>query len=314
MLTTVNFRWIVFTLIAVALVGTVSIHCADAQTTADRILPVGEIEELADGFSFTEGPAWDPEGKKLYFTDIPASAIHRIGSDDKLETFSDDSGHANGLLVAADGRLLACQMDGQLVAYNMATGKAKILASEYEGVRFNAPNDLIIDRQGGIYFTDPLFRAPQPLPQSIQAVYYRSADGTVARVSEHIKAPNGIALSPDGKRLYVAPSGQSEMLVYNVIKPGVIDQGRTFCELTQPDGKVGTGGDGMVVDVQGNVYFTTHLGVEVFSPKGESIGLVRFPQQPANVTFAGEDRKTMIATARTSVYRVRMPIAGLAPN
>ena len=278
-----------------------------------KIEPVGPIETIETGFAFTEGPAWDPRGV-LYFTDIPNTTIHRVGSDDAVTAFTTGSKHANGLLVAADGRMLACQMDGQVVSYDVETGESEVLADRYNGTRFNAPNDLVIDDQGGIYFTDPLFRAPDPLPQGIQAVYYISVDGKVSRVTEAIAAPNGIGLSPDGKRLYVIPSRQAEMLVYDVKSPGELSDGRTLCRLTQPEGKDGTGGDGMAVDVQGNLYITTNLGVEIFSAAGEKRGLVVFDQQPANVTFAGPDRKTMVVTARSGVYRVPMPIAGLEPN
>ena len=116
-----------------------------------------------------------------------------------------------------------------------------MLARSFQGKRFNAPNDLVIDDSGGIYFTDPLFRAPQPLPQEVQAVYYISASGNVTRVTDHIAAPNGIGLSPDGKRLYVIPSRQAEMLVYDVDGPGKLSGGRTLCRLTQPPGKDNTG-------------------------------------------------------------------------
>ncbi len=280
---------------------------------ADTIKPLGEVETVKKGFKFTEGPSWDTKGQ-LYFSDIPNSAIHEVSNDGSVNTFTSDSKHTNGTLVDAQGRLLACQMDGQVVAYDTASKKVTVLANSFESKRFNAPNDLIIDREGGIYFTDPLFRAPDPLPQGVQAVYYISKSGEVERVTDHIAAPNGIALSPNGKQLYVAPSHQSEMLVYDVLEPGKLANGRTLCTLTQPEGKSDTGGDGMVVDVQGNLYITTHLGVEIFSAKGEKLGLVQFPEQPANVTFAGKDRKTMYVTARTGLYRVEMPIAGLAPN
>jgi len=129
-----------------------------------------------------------------------------------------------------------------------------------------------------------------------------------------LAAPNGVALSPDGSRLYIAPSQQAEMLVYDVDGPGTISNGRTFCRLAQPEGKDNTGGDGMAVDVDGNLYFTSNLGVQIFSPQGEALGMVKFPQQPANVTFGGAERKTMYVTARTGLYKVQMPIAGLKPN
>ncbi len=136
----------------------------------------------------------------------------------------------------------------------------------------------------------------------------------MTRVTGDIAAPNGIALSPDGTKLYVAPSRQAEMLVYDVDGPGKLSGGRTLCRLKQPEGKDDTGGDGMVVDAEGNLYFTTNLGVEIFSAEGKHRGLVVFPEQPANVTFGGADGNTMYVTARTGLYRVKMPIAGLKPN
>jgi gluconolactonase len=250
----------------------------------------------------------------LYFTDIPNATIHRLADGDALSALTTDSQHANGLMFAADGRMLACQMDGQVVSYDVESGQRTVLADSYQGKRFNAPNDLVIDRSGGIYFTDPLFRAPQPLPQGVQAVYYITAGGDVRRVTGDIAAPNGIGLSPDGKRLYVIPSRQAEMLVYDVDGPGKLSGGRTLCRLKQPPGKDNTGGDGMAVDVEGNLYITTNLGVEIFSQDGAHRGLVTFAQQPANVTFGGADGKTMYVTARTGLFRVKMPIAGLKPN
>ena len=242
------------------------------EATLERIEPVGEIETVRDGFSFTEGPAWDPRGS-LYFSDIPNETIYQLATGDKLTKFTTNSKHTNGIMVAADGRMLACQMDWQVVSYDVGSGEATVLADSYDGKRFNAPNDLVIDKQGGIYFTDPLFRAPEPLPQGIQAVYYIAPSGDVTRVTEAIAAPNGIGLSPDGTHLYVIPSRQAEMLVYNIEGPGKLSGGKTFCRLTQPNGKDDTGGDGMAMDVQGNLYITTNLGVEIFSPAGKQLGL-----------------------------------------
>jgi gluconolactonase len=283
------------------------------EASTGKIVPTGKVETVQTGFAFTEGPAWDPRGA-LYFSDIPNTTIHRLVEGDKLSEFTTDSKFTNGIMIAADGRMLACQMEGQVVAYDVKDGQATVLANSYDGKRFNAPNDLVIDKRGGIYFTDPLFRAPEPLPQGVQAVYYITASGEVTRVTEHIAAPNGIGLSPDGKYLYVIPSQQSEMLVYDVDGPGELSNGRTLCRVTQPAGMEDTGGDGMTLDIQGNLYITTHLGVEIFSPDGKQLGLVEFPEQPANVTFAGPKRTTMYVTARTGLYRVEMPIAGLPPN
>lgn len=297
-----------------ATVHTSGLCVAQQVSDAEGVQPVGKVEEVKTGFAFTEGPAWDQEGS-LFFTDIPNAKIHLLSENrNKIDVFTRDSGHANGILVDASERILVCQMDGRVVQYDAKTADYKVLADSYEGKRFNAPNDLIVDKVGGIYFTDPLFRAPTPLPQGIQAVYYINPDGKVSRLTGDIAAPNGIGLSPDGKRLYVIPSRQAEMLVYDVTGPGKIANGRTLCRLKQPQGKDNTGGDGMAVDVEGNLYITTNLGVEIFSQAGKHLGLVVFPQQPANVTFGGADRKTMYVTARTGLYRIAMPIAGLKPN
>jgi gluconolactonase len=280
----------------------------------ETIEPTGPVELVKDGFQFTEGPASDSSGT-LYFSDIPATTIQRLSVDGKMEVFTTDSKFNNGLIFTADGRLLGCQMAGSVVEYDLSSGKvAKVFADVFEGKRFNAPNDLIIDKVGGIYFTDPLFRAPEPLPQGIQAVYYVDKELRVNRLTEALAAPNGIALSPAGDRLYVIPSMQAQMLVYKVIGPGKISGPEVLCTLRQPAGKTDTGGDGMAVDAEGNLYITTHIGVQIFSAAGAAIGIIETPQQPANVAFGGADRKTLYITARTGLYKVPMPIAGLAPN
>ena len=276
----------------------------------DMIKPVGEVEKVAAGFKFTEGPAWDAKRGVLYFTDIPTKTIHVLDRNNKVTALTTDSGTANGLIVTADGRLLGCQMEGQIAEFDAETGKSKVYAGTYNGKRFNAPNDLVMDAAGGIYFTDPHYRAPEPWPQVVLAVYYVDNDANVTRVTGDLKAPNGIGLSPDGKHLYVCPSDQAEMLVYDVDAPGKLSGERRFCTLKQPDGEQNTGADGIAVDEESNVYITSKLGVQIFSPAGQSIGMIELPEQPSNLTFAGVDRKTLYATARTGLYRVKMPIAG----
>lgn len=313
-----TFAFVLFSTISVPTAGTSKAQETDANVQAtSKIEPTGNIEKVRGGFEFLEGPAWDGETQTLFFTDIPPSTIFQLTRDGTISRFQEDSNHSNGLLVTADRRLLACEMDGGLCQYDLAEasrGHRTRMRIQYEGKRFNACNDLVLDTDGGIYFTDPLFRAPTPLPQGVQAVYYLAADGAVSRVTGDLAAPNGIALSPDGKTLYVIPSQQAEMLAYDVDSPGKLSGQRVFCTLKQPEGKSGTGGDGMVVDVEGNLYITSNLGVQIFGSSGDFRGLVSFPEQPANVTLGGPDRKTMYVTARTSLYRVAMPIAGLLPN
>ncbi len=303
---TVYRHFCLLTIATLAFWGMITPPCV-AQS---MIEPTGPVEKVKSGFQFTEGPASAPDGT-LYFSDIPANTIVKMTPSGEFSTFTDQSRHTNGMIYSADGRLFACQMDGQIVTYDPTSKETTVVADQFEGKRFNAPNDLVLDSMGGVYFTDPLFRAPEPLPQGVQAVYYVDNAGHVSRVTEHIAAPNGVALSPDGKRLYVIPSHQAEMLVYDVLSPGKLGDQRVFCTVKQPEGKSGTGGDGMAVDVEGNLYITTNLGVQIYSPQGEYRGMVVTQEQPANVTFGGADRKTLYITARTSLYRAPMPIAGL---
>jgi gluconolactonase len=271
--------------------------------------PIGDIVELHSGLQFTEGPADDGQGN-IYFTDVPGDCVYVHTKDGKLEKFLEGAGHCNGLMFDAKGTLYACAMDGKLISIDTQTKKITTLAEMYERVRFNAPNDLVLDKQGGIYFTDPLFRAPMPLPQKVMGVYYRSSTGEISRLAVVSKAPNGVILSPDEKTLYVIPSMQSEMLAYPVLGPGKLGEERIFCTLKQPDGKANTGGDGLTIDTQGNLYITSAIGVQVWSPAGKYLGNIEFPQQPANCDFGGKDRKTLYATCRTGFYGVPMEAQG----
>ncbi|MCA9191665.1 MAG: SMP-30/gluconolactonase/LRE family protein [Planctomycetales bacterium] len=270
---------------------------------------VGEVKLVRNGFQFLEGPAKTPDGS-LYFTDIPNDAIQRLRPDGKIELFLQPAGHANGLMYGGENRLLACQMDGQLAAIDLTTKSVSSLTSEYQGARYNACNDLVIDRTGGIYFTDPRYRAPEPWPQKVEAFYYRQPDGTVLRLGSDLTAPNGIMLSPDEKTLYVVPSMSSRMMAYDIIVPGKIGMGHVFCELQQPSGQTNTGGDGLTVDIKGNVYITSNLGVQVFSPNGKLLGIIECPEQPANASFGGPENKTLYMTSRTGLYSCELPVAG----
>ena len=158
--------------------------------------PVSEVTKVKGDFQFTEGPTKTPDGS-LYFTDIPAESIFKLTQTGAVELFFKPSKFANGLMYGGGNRLLACQMDGQLVAIDLTNKNVTLLADKFNGQRFNACNDLVIDKQGGIYFTDPRYRAPEPWPQVKEAFYYRDPQGTVTRLGEDIAAPNGIILSPD---------------------------------------------------------------------------------------------------------------------
>ena len=269
---------------------------------------IGAVQQVETGFGFTEGPAADGAGN-VYFTDIPKDRIHQLKPDGTLTVFVEAGGTCNGLMVNGN-RLLACSMDGRLTSFSLVDRKETVLAAEYNGVRFNAPNDLVIDQSGGIYFTDPRFLSPDPYPQGKEAVYYRSSDGKVTRIVENDFAPNGVILSPDEKTLYVIPTRERRMWAYPVTAPGQIGKGTVFCELKQKKANGNGGGDGLAVDTNGNLYITSGLGLQVFNPAGKHLGSIAIPEKPANVTFAGKDNRTLYVTARTSLYTVTVEAQG----
>lgn len=272
--------------------------------------PTGKVVKLHSDFKFTEGPAADKEGN-LFFSDVRDSKTYKIDRDGKLSVFREKTNSGNGMMFNAKGELVCCEMEaGRIVAVSPDGKEVRVLAEKFEGKRFNAPNDLVIDQDGGIYFTDPGFRAPEPLPQGKTCVYYLSPKGEVTRLIDDLPNPNGIILSPDEKTLYVIPSGQAEMMAYPVTSPGKLGKGSVFCTLKQRMEGGRSGGDGLTIDTKGNLYITSQLGIQVFNPKGELLGILEFPEQPANCTFGGKEMKTLFVTARTSVYAAPMEAVG----
>jgi gluconolactonase len=270
---------------------------------------IGPVVKLHTDFKFTEGPAADRDGN-VYFSDIPNERLHKVDAKGKLSTVREKTNRANGLMVASSGEVYACEMAGQVVAYSADGTKRRVLADKHDGKRFNAPNDLVLDRAGGVYFTDPAFGAPKELPQGKTAVYYLSTGGKTTRLVDDLPNPNGVILAPDEKTLYVIPSGQADMMSYPVEAPGKLGKGKVFCTLRQPAKAKNSGGDGLTVDVQGNLYITSQMGLQVFDKDGKYLGTIKIPEVPANATFGSADFKTLYVTARTSLYTIKMEVAG----
>ena len=205
-------------------------------------------------------------------------------------------------MVNAAGNIVACEMDGRLIEVNAKTKAGQVAGRRLRRQalqRAERPGD----RQGRRHL---LHRSALPRPDAAAAgragVLLPRRDGKVTRLGAVETAPNGVILSPDEKTLYVIPSLQAEMLAYPVEAPGKIGPQRTFCTLKQAAGKTAGGGDGLTIDTKGNLYITSALGVQVFSPAGKLLGIIEFPEQPANCTFGGTDNKTLYVTARTSLY------------
>jgi gluconolactonase len=264
--------------------------------------PAGPIVKLHTGFTFTEGPAADLQGN-VYFTDVRANRIHRVTTDGQLTTFLEGSEGCNGLMFDGRGRLIACQGGlARVIAIDVTSKQITVLADKFEGKPFNRPNDLVVDSQGGVYFTDP----------ADQSVYYIAPQGGVGRVAGDLARPNGVLLSPDERTLYVLPSGAPQVLAFSIESPGRVREQRVLAELVQSQTGPPRGGDGLTVDAKGNLYCTQPglSALQVISPEGKTLGLIRFPEAPANCAFGGTDMKTLYVTARTSLYTVPMEVAG----
>jgi gluconolactonase len=279
-----------------------------ADALAD-LLETGEIEQLATGFTFTEGPLWHPDGF-FYFVDLRVNRLHKIVPGQAPELVLEPTGEANGTTFDLEGRLIMCEGGKRRLARMEPDGRVEVLVDRYEGKRFNRPNDVVCKSDGSIYFTDPGLRVPldqRELPYA--AVYRLTPDGTLNLIAD-CEYPNGLAFSPDERTLYVANSRWAAYIhALELNDDGTVKRRRIFADMSsdEPDGVP----DGMKVDVEGNVYCTGPGGVWVFSPDGRHLGTIRPPEIPANLAFGGPDRKTLFFTARTSVYATRVKVPGL---
>jgi gluconolactonase len=280
------------------------------------VAPGAKPELVAEGFSFTEGPATDRWGN-VYFTDQPNDRIMRWdAASGALTQFLSPSGRANGLYFDREGDLLAAA-DGENALWSISPdGSHTVLARGFDGGEgrgeFNGPNDLWVHpRTGDIYFTDPLYARPywthrdKAMQQDGENVYRLDRrTGKVERIAEadDLAKPNGIIGSPDGRTLYVADIGGGKTWAWRVGRDGRLRNRRLFTEM---------GSDGMTIDTEGNVYLTGR-GVTVFNRAGERIAWIEVPENwTANVTFGGADRRTLFITASDAVYTLRMSVSGV---
>jgi len=253
------------------------------------------VKKLAGDFEFTEGPAWDSKNKVLYFSNIPEAQIVAYAND-KAEVANGASGQSNGLMFDKQNRLVRCEGGARRMSRGAPGEPGETIVDQFKGKKLNSPNDLWIDEAGGCYFTDPRYGKRDNLEQDKEAVYYVSAAGEITRIIDDLVRPNGIALSPDGKHLYVVDNGANSLHRYRVRKPGEIGKGERIAWVGGPDG--------MAVDVDGRLYVTGEGGVWVLDANGKWLGLIETPEQPANCTFGGKDLRTLFITARTSLYRI----------
>jgi gluconolactonase len=259
------------------------------------IVEGAKVRKLAGDFQFTEGPAWDTKSRAVYFSDIPRAQIIRY-ADGRAEVANAASGQSNGLMFDKQGLLVRCEHAGRRVSRAAPGQPGEEIVGHYQDKRLNSPNDLWIDTDGGIYFTDPRYGKRDDMEMDKEAVYYVSADKKITRIIDDLVRPNGIALSPDGRQLYVVDNGADKLYRYPVRGPGKIGKGQRIAYVTHPDG--------MTIDKEGRLYVTCRGGVWVLDAEGKWLGVIETPEQPSNCTFGGAGLRTLFITARTSLYSI----------
>jgi len=285
-------------------------HLSQAQENKSAWVTIKEdakVTLVADGFKFTEGPTVNSEGE-VYFTDQPNDRIVKWGKDGKVADFLKPAGRSNGMYFAPNGLLIACADEANQMWEISSDGKHRVLFEGYEGKNLNGPNDVWIDTDGSMYFTDPYYQRPwwshQKPPQTKQSVYRVDRDGSnIVCVDDALVQPNGIIGDSKKRILYIADIRDQRTYRYNIAADGSLLDRTVFCK---------QGSDGMTIDAAGNVYLTGSAGVYVYNEAGLLIQTIAVPKPwTANVCLGGKDRKTLFITASDSVYTIEVKHPGV---
>jgi gluconolactonase len=269
---------------------------------ADRLLPKGAtVEKLAGGLQFIEGPIWiDAEGGYLVFSDIPANELKRWDRANGVRTFRAPSGSANGNTLDREGLLLSAEHSGR-ISRTEKNGTVATVVDAFEGAKLSSPNDVVVKRDGTIWFTDPTYGIGTRKQETPGNYVYRF-DPATSRVTPVVRdavMPNGLCFSTDERTLYVADSGKPRHIrAFTVDGTGALDAGRVFAAIDKG------GPDGIKCDEFGNVWSSTGDGVQVFAPDGRLVARVLLPESAANLAFGGPQGRTLFMTARTSLYAI----------
>lgn len=294
--------------LAILSVPTISLQAAEL---SDIVEPGTQAEVLGEGYGFCEGPACDADGN-VYFSDGKNDTIHYYTPGKPVTVFVDDSLDANGMMFNAAGELVVCEGAAfHVVAFNVETKEKREIVKEIDGTRFNEPNDLTIDDEEGFYFTDPNYRHRGQETVMKEDVYYVTADGRPTRVSTVCEKPNGILLSADGTKLYLADNRGRKLYRYDVVAPGKLENQTLLVA------DLGAGPDGMTQDKDGNLYIACgRAGVKIYTPAGELIGVLDAEYgipYSSNVCFGGPNFDTLYITASKQFLGIATKTNGVAP-
>lgn len=282
---------------------------------AEIIAPDAQMEPLATGFQFLEGPVWLPDKRALIFSDIPGDAMYRWDDGGGAAVFRQPSHKANGNTLDREGRILTCEHATSRVVRQEGDGHLAVLASHYDGKELNSPNDIVVRSDGAIYFTDPNFGrrptrygAPRPQQLAFQAVFRLDpATGVLVPVADDFDQPNGLCFSLDETQLFVNDSPRGHIRVFDVLPDGGLRGGRVWAEVRGAGPGVP---DGMKIDSLGNLYCAGPGGIHVFDPGAVCLGVIHLPEQTANFCWGGADLRDLFICASTTLWRVRVQVSG----
>jgi gluconolactonase len=264
------------------------------------------VETIARDMHYAEGPAWSLEGF-LLFSDTVTDRIEKWVPGKGVSEFASRAGGANGNAYDEQGRLYTCEFRDRRVTRAAKNGKVDVLAARYEGKRLNAPNDVVVRRDGNVYFTDPAFGNQQDSRElDFYGVFRITTKGDLEPIAKWNTRPNGVALSPNGRILYVADSDRRSVLAFDLDRGGTASNERVF--LSKIEGVPG----GLRTDEKGNLYVAAKY-LSVYSPRGELLKDIHLSQSPSNLAFGDPDFSTLYVTARSAVYRIRIGVKGALP-
>ena len=283
----------------------------------DLIDPAQDLERVATGFDFTEGPIWNPRERSLIFSDILGNSIYHWTDKTGVRTLRRNSHMANGNTYDLQGRVVTCEHATSRVTRTdfINDGPLEVLATQYEGKQLNSPNDIICKSDGSLYFTDPLsgrsdgYGVPRQPELEFQGVYRLDpSDLSLELLIDDFSKPNGLCLSLDEKRLFVNDSDYSHIRVFDITNDGKLRNGQVWAELTF-DG-IGVA-DGMKIDRDGNLYCCGPGGIHLFDTGANYLGVIRMPEHTTNLTWGDDDILSLYITATTSIYRLRTLVRGV---